>query len=167
MAKAKAVHESPKKERHFSSKTAISLFIGFIMVASTAGYAVMQSAGSSQEVKKNPLDEAYSVNRVLSVSEKVYILQRTGRMLIENLYNESGGELPELTDFASKNVAYVFVEQAMINASDEGGETGLRFIGMNGGIQELDAANLSSDRLFDLVCEFGVRRPVECTLRGM
>jgi len=166
MAKGYA-HERPKKEPRLSSKTAISLFIGFIMIVSTAGFAVMQSAGTNQPAPSNPLDETFQINRTLTPAEKVYIL-RTGRMILENIYNESGDELPQLADFASKHATYVFVEQSMVNASEEGSpEPGLRAIGSGGSIRDLDATNVTEDALADLICDFGIARPVECTLRGM
>ncbi len=163
----------PKKQRFpVSGKTLMSLFIAAIMLFSMLGYAVMQAVGPKTTVPENPLDKTYFVNRALSPAERVYIV-RMGRMLIENFYNvsdPSGGEIAALTEFAAKYPVYVFVEQAPVNESVNA--TGpaapqLKVIGRAGDIRELDPSNITEESLFDLLCEFGLRVPVECTLREM
>jgi hypothetical protein len=149
-----------------NKRTAASIFIAAIMVFSMVGYAALQAVRSySPPQAQNPLDEVYSVNRTLTAPEKVYIM-RTGRMLIENIYDSTGGEIPELVGFAAKHPTYVFVEQGAIN--ETANETAqLKLIGRGGDIKDLDPSNITEEHLFDLLCEFGLRRPVECTLREM
>lgn len=146
----------------FNKRTAMSLFIILVFGFSMVGYAFIQNRGPVLNRPENPLDKTYSLNRTLTSGEKVYIL-RTGRMLIENLYNDTRGQIPELTSFASKHPNYVFVVQTPVNETD----IQFRLIGTGGDIKELDPANITESYLFDLLCEFGIRRPVQCTLREM
>lgn len=151
------------KRFSISKRMVTSIFIVAVMVFSTVAYAAIQAIGPTFAVPQNPLDTTYFVNRTLTAPEKVYIL-RTGRMLIENLYNESGGEIKELQDFVAKHPSYVFLEQAQISENET---VELKVIGIEGKIKGLDPSNITESSLFDLLCEFGMRKPIECTLREM
>lgn len=143
-------------------KVWLSLFIVISFALSMAAYPLMQSSNSDNSQPDNPLLTNYSIGRQLDSNERIFIL-RTGRSLLENFYNSTDGEYSQaLEDFGLQHRNNVFVVQAPVNGSAD-----LKMVGTGGNIYPLHESNLTAENLFAMLCQYGVTRPLECTLAEM
>lgn len=141
-------------------KPAAAILILIIMVLSAVGFA-MNSANFQQE---SPEVEIPSVIREpLSTEQQVYIL-RSGRVLIEHLYQEGcSGCLDknvQLESFAGKLEGYIVINEVM------GNESRLDMIGAGGKIVSLENKSLDYESLLDEFCDVAIAQPRACILRG-
>jgi len=148
-----------RKESSLFRERLFAIVIGILMMGSAAGYAFMSAPPKNPEPTANI---PTIVKRPLSIEEQVFIL-RSGRVLIENFYQENCSSCLErnslLERFAKKLEGYVILESVTAN------ETKLDMIGVNGRIVNIDENNLTEDHLLDVFCEIAGRIPKSCLLR--
>jgi len=148
-----------EKESSLFKERLFAIVIGILMIGSAAGYAFMSALPkNSESVASIPT----IVKRPLSIEEQVFIL-RSGRVLIENFYQENCSSCLErnslLESFAKRLEGYVVLESVVAN------ETKLDMIGVNGRIVNIDKNNLTEDYLLDVFCDIAGKIPKSCLLR--
>lgn len=142
------------------AERAMAIFIGFIMISSIAGFAML----SSRPIATKPVKTiSHIVKGPLESSEIVFII-RTGRVLIRDWYRENCTDcelvLQNLESFAENFKDYVVLEKVEIPSNET---EKLEIIGRGGEIRQLE--NITQENLMDVFCEIALLQPKECLLR--
>ncbi len=143
----------------FMKERLMSLFIGAVMVLAVLGWAMMSMVpqGDAPEFEIPTI-----MTEALTTEEVVYVLQKTGRVLIEYFYTpnctECADELEMLEMFATQFDGFVVLEEV------EGNLTRFDMIGMGGNIVNLENEEIDFDRLVEIFCDNAIAMPPECLL---
>lgn len=141
----------------------MAIFIGFIMIGSIIGFAMMNTApvntaqrSDISHIVKGPLD-----------NEKVVFILRMGRVLIRDWYRENCTECKEdlkvLENFANTYKDYVVLEEVEIPPNDTLIQEKFEMIGREGKIRKLE--NITQESLVNTFCEIAMVQPKECLLK--
>ena len=143
---------------------AMAIFIGMIMIGSVAGFALNNFNFLNRPAQAEGPEIKYIMDKVLTTEEKVYVL-RTGRVLIENLYEPNCTECIErnavLEGFANQFQGFLVLERAEVLPN----ETKFQMVAPTGDIRDLENETITYDSLLDIFCDISFAQPRECLLR--
>lgn len=143
-----------------SKQRSMALFIGFIMVASMVGFAMMNYRPEGP----GPVMLPDILNRTLTPEERVGTL-RSGKVIIEYFYNESCIECAEKEEVYKNFVgSREFEGYAVLSYGISENETADWMINLDGTRIELTDINSTKD-LRELFCEVAFIKPNICILQ--
>lgn len=138
----------------------MAIFIGLIMITSLLGFALNSAVWQQGTQNQGPQIPAF-VDRELTPEEVVFVL-RTGRVLIENFYEENCTEClsrnVDLQTFAGSLSDFIVLENAA------GNETKLQMVGNGGKIIDLENETLTQNNLLSIFCGIAIAQPQQCLI---
>ena len=139
------------------------VLVAFIMIGSTAGYAVFSApntyTGNAVDTQQQGIQ---LVNRRQLSGDETLAVLSAGRVLIEYSYPKECAECE--TDRINMEIFTQKISQLAVLSEFEGNVTAVRMTGLDGNTVELNGT-ISEDSLFGLFCDVSTAKPRECLLR--
>jgi hypothetical protein len=142
----------------------MAIFVGFIMISSVAGFAIMSvdfnsDAGTSASVPN-------IVKRAMTTQERLSVF-KAGKVLVQFHYpmncTSCASDITTVESFVSSKQANIALEEYAVQDNET---LVLRMISPSGAIQDLQGG-LTEDSLLDSFCGITYVQTKECLLRGI